>query len=159
VAGSVHLARVNVRVPVLCTSVVLHLISDGISPPTGFTWNLTPNQNFAGLYASTGKLIAATADQSSAWGAQGVLPMALAGGPYQLPAGFYWVAAVANTTVASQFGNSATPSFLAAGGGNHGLAPASARGAIAATGQTSLPPSITPSSNALTGATIWAALS
>jgi hypothetical protein len=62
--------------------------------------------------------------------------MALTGGPYTLPAGFYWVAVVSNGTT--------QPGWARTGSGNAsvmngGLTSASYRGATANVGQTTLP--------------------
>jgi hypothetical protein len=117
---------------------------------------LTAGQNFLGLYSTGGTLIGASADQTANWGAAFAVPQALAGGPYPLAAGYYWVALLCNGTTAPTFlrGISQASSFV-----NGALGVSAARYATNGTAQTSLPATITPSSNALLGVTYWAGLS
>ena len=117
---------------------------------------LTAAQNFAGLYNSAGTLIGTSADQSAAWTTAGVYTTPLAGGPFSLPAGFYWVACLSNST-------GTPPSLirttnLTAGFANQGLTAAQSRYATNGTG-TTLPGSITPASNVQVVNQYWAALS
>lgn len=147
-AGAITLIRVNVRTTMTVTSVVAGIKTAGSG--------LTSGQCFAGLYSSSGTLIAATADQASNWGTgTGIKTMALAGGPYTLAPGYYWVALVANgTTPPVFFYNQNSNAALA----NAGTSVSAARWAANGTG-TTLPPAITPASNTLSQITLWAALS
>lgn len=146
--AAVTLIRVNLRYPQSVTNVLAYVTTGG--------GTLTSGQNFAGLYNSSGTRVAATADQSTAWASTGLMTMALSGGPYALAAGFYWVALLANGTTAPSFLRMTTPQSASAP--NLGMSVTGSRCATNGTG-TSLPSSITPSSNANAGQIWWAGLS
>src|SRR6185437_4154150 len=83
--NTVFLIRVNVRVALSVTNVLAYISAGG----TG----LTSGQNFAGLYAgqtvgpyTAGQLIGTSADQTASWASGGLKTMALAGGPFAVPA-------------------------------------------------------------------------
>lgn len=143
--GNIILASIPVRAPVTVTNVVAAVTVAGAT--------LTASANFAGLYAPTGALIASTADQSAVWTTAGVYQMALAGGPFTLQPGNYWVALLANGTTAPTF----LAGSLALAEANAGFTAATARGAFSGSGKTALA-SLTPSANTFYD-TIWAALS
>lgn len=118
---------------------------------------LTANQNFAGLYDSSGTRLAVTGDQSGTWNSTGLKIMPLTA-PITLGPGYYYVALLTNGTT--------QPTFMAAGataqgaGINANLTTATARALSApAGGSTSLPASVTLGSQVLTGAIRWAGLS
>jgi hypothetical protein len=67
--GLLRLAKIWIPEAVVVASLVIHVVSSGAT--------LTAGQCFAGLYDSSGALIAKTADQSSAWLTTGVKVMAL----------------------------------------------------------------------------------
>lgn len=144
-AGVLQLVRLHLPAAASVTNVVLFV--------SGLGSGLTSGQNFAGLYTSAGTLVAATADQTTAWGSTGIKSAALNGGPYSLSAGDYYVGWFAN--------GSTLPSFLRGAGtvaGNAGLAAASSRFATGATGlTTAMPASAGTLSSA--SAAFWAALS
>jgi len=149
-SGVLNLARVNLRSAALVTNVVLDVITGGTS--------LTAGQNFAALYTAAGALVAATADQSANWAAAFLAPAALAGGPYQLAAGFYWVGFLCNNTAG------ANPAFLRAGNANtptsnFGLGAAASRYAQTGAALTAAPASFTPNTLTQTVTQWWAALS
>lgn len=147
----VTLIRVNVRTAMSVTNVVAYITALGAT--------LTSGENYAGLYNSAGTRIAVTADQTTNWetgGTTGEVPMALAGGPYTLAPGFYWVALLANGTTAPSFLRMPTP--FSASSANLGQSVTGSRCATNGTG-TSLPSSITPSSNTNAGQIWWAGLS
>lgn len=146
--GVVYLVRINVRSPMTVTNVILFLSTAGAS--------LTANESFAGLYNSSGTLIGATADQSTAWtsGSAVMKTMALAGGPYALTTGYYWVGIVSNGGTQPTFGRWASFALTSS---NAGLAAAGYRWATNGTG-TSLA-NITPSANSSYQQQLWAALS
>ena len=162
---TLFLVRVNVRQQVSCTYVVLGMQVNGSS--------LTTGQNFSGLYAgqanggtwSAGSLVATTSDQTTNWGSsanEGMFAMALSGGPYTLPAGFYWVAIQAVGSGVPSFYEIANSVAPPAGGlinaGSLGVS--TARSCTNGTTHTStLPGSITPSSNVLNVSQWWAAIS
>lgn len=117
---------------------------------------LTANQNFAGIYDSSGTRLAVTGDQSAVWNSTGVKTMALTA-PVTLAPGYYYIALLTNGTT--------QPTFLAAGATAQGagisanLTTATARALSApAGGVTTLPASVTLGSQVLTGAVRWAGL-
>jgi hypothetical protein len=147
--GLLYLTRVNIRAAITATGVVLNIGVAGVG--------LTAAQNFAGLYSSAGVLLGSSADQSAVWTTIGAYAMPFAGGPVSLPAGFYWVAAVANaaTTLPSLTRQSALATAAVA---NAGFTAATARFATSGGGLTALPASITPSSNVLLNAPLFGAV-
>jgi hypothetical protein len=146
--GTLNLIRVNIRSAVSVTNVVaLVAVAGG---------TLTAGQNFAGLYNSAGTLVGASADQTANWGGTGQFTMPLTGGPFALPAGFYWVALLANGTTSPSFGRSFN-TFAAVANGS--LPAAQSRYGAGPAAQTTLPGSITPSAIIQQGVGLWAALS
>lgn len=147
--GVVYLTKVKVvNRSTVVTNVVASLATGGVT--------LTAGQNFAGLYNSSGTLLASTADQSTAWASAGVQTMALSS-PQTLAVGTYYVALLTN-------GGGAGLQFVAAGGGfagttNAGLTTGTARSLTSGTTQTALPASITLGSGATNGYTRFVALS
>ena len=148
--NTILLIRVNVRAPLSCTSVSVFLTATGAG--------LNSGQNFTGLYNSAGNLVGTSADQTAAWGSTGVKTAALAGGPFALTAGFYWVALLPNETAGTVPSFMRTAADVSSSGANIGFTAATGRWATNTTG-TSLPPSITPASNVLLSLPFWAALS
>jgi hypothetical protein len=146
--GVINLLRVNVRAGISCTNVLAWITAGGSS--------LTAGQNFAGLYNSAGTLVGTSADQTTPWAGTGLMTMPLTGGPFNLAAGFYWVALLSNASVTPA--TFARSTQAAAGTPNAGLAVSAARFAANGSG-TTLPASITPASNTLTSLPYWAALS
>jgi hypothetical protein len=146
--GVIYLFRVNVRAPVSVTNVELYIGTAGSV--------LTGGENFAGLYNSSGTLIGTTADQTANWGTPGYYTTALTGGPYAIPAGFYWIAMLFNGTTGPA---PLRQSAIATGFENSGLGVALARYATNGAGNAALPASITPGSNNLAQITYWAGLS
>ena len=148
-AGTVNLFRVQVRSTTVVTNVSVSVHTAGSG--------LTSGENFVGLYNSGGALIGTSADQTTAWGSTGVHTAALAGGPFTIPPGFYWVAVLVNGTTAPAFDRTAnTTSALS----NFGFEGATGfRAGYNSTGQASLPSSVTPSASTIGQVLIWAALS
>lgn len=153
----INLIRVNVRQAISVTNVVLAIATAGSG--------LTSGQNFAGLYAgqtagpyTAGQLIGTSVDQTAAWGSAGLKTVALASGPFAIPANtFVWVGIVSNT-------GTSTPAFYrvvnsTASALNGGLAVAASRWATNGTATTALPASVTPASNTQVGIGFWAGLS
>lgn len=139
-------------IPVMGGTVNNIVVSVGTAGAT-----LTSGQNLAGVYDSTGALIATTADQSTAWGTTGVKTMALTTSVKLKTGQTYFVALLSNGTTPASFvrGSAtgvATPNAL--------LSAASYRFCTNGTGLTALPASLTLSSNSASGAqTYWVALS
>jgi hypothetical protein len=147
--GTIYLQRLNLRRACSVTNVIIFVGTAG--------GTLTTAQNFGGLYNSAGTLVAATADQTTNWGSTGLKTMALAAGPFALQAGYYYLALVSNGTTPiapARVQNSSGP-LVNAGIGTA----ATKRWALNATAQTSLPGSLTLSSNTDGNLAIWSALS
>lgn len=83
-AGRLEGARVRLPVAAPVTNIVLSCQTVGNT--------LTSGQCFAALWTPAGVLVAQTADQAASWVSTGVKTMALAGGPFSLPAGIYYAA-------------------------------------------------------------------
>lgn len=151
--GSVFLSRINVRYPLSVVNVTVSLGSAGLG--------LTANQNFAALFNSAGTRIGITADQSTNWStgwtaANAAPAIPLVGNPFSISTGFYWVAVLANgatTPTLARSGNGLTATI------NNGLVVSTARSATALTGQSTIPTTITPSSNTFNSLPYWCALS
>lgn len=118
---------------------------------------VTANQNFLGLYDSSGVRQAVTTAGAIDTGLTSTGPLTgTFSSPYVAPAGLYWVAFLCNATGQPQIARST--SFGPAT--NFNLSAAQMRYAINGTSQTTLPSSITPSSNQQTNSIIfWAAIS
>ncbi|MFF8589957.1 hypothetical protein ACF061_00715 [Streptomyces sp. NPDC015220] len=118
---------------------------------------LTAGQCLAGLYDSAGTRRGITADMSTTWNSVGNKAMSLTGS-YSAPAGRYYIAMLFNGTTSptfaagSTFGSTFTP-------GNANLAAGSYRFCRSASGQTSLPASITLSGYTPDANNVWAAVS
>ncbi|MGA5820797.1 beta strand repeat-containing protein [Kitasatospora sp. NPDC094028] len=148
-SGTLYLARVPIRFATTLTKAYLSIATAAAG--------VTANQNFVGLYDSGGSLRASTAAGSIDAGiASPGLLTATFSASYSAPAGMYWIAFVNNATTPTTLGRSS--SFLATP--NAGLAAAAYRFAVNGTGLTSLPATITPGNNSLSGmTTLWAAVS
>ena len=159
-ADQVLLERINIRSVTSVTNVVLYVTVAGSS--------LTASENYAGLYNGqtnalgvAGTLIAASAAGSAdtAFASTGVCTMALSGGPYSLPVGFYWAAFLVNYSGTQPAFSGVNNS--AAGPANNGFTVATLRaGRVTSTGKTALPASFVPASGLTqTSGAYWAALS
>lgn len=144
VGGSVYLVKVYLRKAATISKIVLHTVAAGSG--------LTANQNFAGLYTTSGTRVGVTASQSSSWTtANNTLAMTLTS-PYSASAGAYYVAFVANGSVRPGFVSGSNLGSVRTAG-NANLASGGYRYCIGATGQTSLPTNLsigsaTPDANA-----------
>ncbi len=146
---TVAVAKVVLPVAITVTNIAFHLVNAGVS--------LTSGQSFVGLYDSTGARQAVSADQSTSWTSTGLKTVAMASS-YAAAAGTYYVALLCNgTTPMGPARTNSSGAIIA----NAGLSVANYRFGIAATGQTALPGSFTPSSmTAGTGAIgFWCAIS
>lgn len=154
-SGTVALARINIRYAMSVSSIYISVAAAGAT--------LTSGQNFAGLYNATGARVAVTADQATNWStgyssSSSAPAIALTGAPFSLTTGFYWVAVLSVGTTPITVSRSG-PTGSVASTINAGLVAGTAIAATAATGQTSLPASFTPSSNTLNNVAFWCALS
>jgi hypothetical protein len=146
-AGVLHLGKIKLGTASSVTNIIATVTATGSG--------LTSGQNFAGLYNSSGTLIATTADQTSSWGsATAAKTMALTGGPYTLAAGTYYGALLANGTTPPSFltGHATSQSTL-----NIGLT--TGRYLTSGSGLTTLPSSVTLASGTLSNRGWWFALS
>lgn len=148
-AGVVTMGKVLVNSTQSVSGIALFVATGG----TG----LTSGQNFAGVYNSSGTLVATTADLTTPWASTGWMNHTLVGGPFSLTAGSYWIAIMSNS-------GTTRPTFGRNGGSLSGalynglLSNSNLRFATNGTGTTALPSSITPSSNASNNVPFWLAL-
>lgn len=147
-SGVVNLTKILVPQPISVTNVVLYVITAGVT--------LTAGQSFAGVYNSSGTLVATTASQSASWNSIGRKSMSLTGGPFTLTPGYYWVAFFSNGTTPPAFAknNNSLDATLY----NGTTTAARNRFATNGTATTALAASITPSSNTPLNVPFWAAL-
>lgn len=148
VSGTVYLAQVVLRYAATITKASFSIATAASG--------VTANQNFLGLYDSTGTRQAVTAT--------GVLDTVLTStgaqvvnfaSSFSAPAGSYWIALVNNATTPVTLGRAT--SFQSTPNAN--LTAAAFRWAINGTAQTSLPATITPASNSSTNnITFWSAV-
>lgn len=131
-AGRFEFARLHLPAAQSVTNVLLYVGTAGSG--------LTAGQCFAALYTAAGVLVAQTADQASAWASTGTKTAALAGGPYQLPAGDYNVGAWFNGTTGPALGRSVGGGIGNAGFLNVGLATPNLRCGTSNTGLTTTAP-------------------
>lgn len=146
-SGTVYLCKVKI---VNRSTVVSNVIVGVEALGSG----LTSGQCFVGLYSSSGTRLAISADQSANWTSTGLKTIALTAAQ-TLAVGSYYVAILAVGTTPPQFA-------MGAGGAttvSAGLTAATARFLTGPTAQTSLPSSITLSSQTITSGARWAALS
>jgi hypothetical protein len=146
-SGQVNLIRVNVRTPITVSNVLLGVTSGGSG--------LTSGQSFAGLYNASGTLLSATADQSTNWTSTGLKTIPLTSAQ-AIAAGTYYIGLVSVGTTPPAFARASGVSVSAE---NLGLSAATARWATGPSSQTSLPASITMSSNTAISISWWGALS
>ena len=142
VAGNLYLQRIIIRRPQPITNLFYWCSTVGAGASSG---------SFAGLFNSAGTRQAVTNDIGSLFtGSTGRISCPLTAPTGTLPVGVYWSAAVFNlATTQPTLWRSVNTSSIA----NGGLSAANFRWAINGTGQTSIPASITPSSNATTAFT------
>jgi hypothetical protein len=150
IAGTVYLMKLTARSAFTVTNIWLGLQTAGSGTSTGC---------YVGLYSSTGSLLSGSSDiAASLTGTTGPISNPLTT-PQAVAAGSsVWVAVLCNlgTTQATLYKSAG----VAPGLGNVNLIAANYRFAVNGTLQTSLPGSITPSSNAAPGgAQFWAGVS
>lgn len=149
-SGVLHLVKVVLRYPATITNVLYQINTIGST--------LTSGQSFVGIYDSGGTLRGTSASQSTAWAATTGLYTTPLTASYSAAAGTYFIAFMCQGTtgpaLARLNGLAGASSTI-----NAGLSAANYRFAINGTGNTSLPASITLSSNTQEGVSYWAALS
>jgi hypothetical protein len=144
-SGTLYLAQLNLRTPQTVSKLGIGLSSAAAG--------VTANQNFLGLYDSSGAKVAATAAGGidSALTSSGVLLASLSAS-YVAPAGLYWLAFLNNATTPAQVARTSTFASTP----NVNLSASTYRFAVNGTGLTALPSTITPASNSLTNLiTMW----
>lgn len=146
-SGVIWLTRIPVRRQITVTNIVIEA--------TGTAGGLTSGENFLGIYNSSGTQIGVTADQTTAWGTSGTKTAALSGGATSLAPGFYYVAFLNNYSSASP-GFGRTGSSPHSGSVNGTNSAATSRSATNGSG-TTLPGSLTLSSNSAQAVQLWAA--
>ena len=145
--GTIYLCKFKI---VDRSTVVSNILFSILNTPT----LMTASQNFVGLYDSSGTRLVVSADQSASWTTAGLKTTAIT--PQTLAVGSYYVAILMNSTgTVPQLlqGNGASASAL-----NAGLTTGAARWLNTAAGNTSLPSSITLSSQSTNAGSRWAAL-
>lgn len=112
---------------------------------------LTAGQNLVGLYTLAGSKLGQSVDQTSFWNSTGFKNCALSAPVVISTSGYYYVAvlSVGTTAPISTSSNGLQSTF------NANTSGATLRHASALTGQTTLPSSITTSSNTSTGTSTW----
>lgn len=93
-AGRLELARFRASGPLITNILATVTVAGG---------TLTSGRNFAALYTDAGALLAATADQTTAWGSTGVKTMALSAAQAVTPGAFYRVGVFSNGTTLPTF--------------------------------------------------------
>jgi hypothetical protein len=147
VSGTIYLTGVQVRKPSLATGIRFF--------QTVAASGLTGGQCFVGLLNSAGTVVGVSADQSGAWGGTTtIVDAALAGGPFMIQPGLYWVAILANGTTPPGVGRLSIENVTLANGRN---AAATSRFATNGTAQTSIT-NRTPSANTASFQTLWVAV-
>ena len=134
VTQTVAVAKIILPVAITVTNIAIHVVNTGSG--------LTSGQSLVGFYDSGGTQRAVSADQSGSWTSAGLKTIAMTT-PYPAAAGTYFVALLCNgTTPMGPARTNSSGAIIA----NAGLTAANFRFGIAATGQTSMPGSFTPSS-------------
>lgn len=144
--GTLYLSAVPIRKAATISKLWYLTTTAGATPTTG--------QNWMGLYTSTGTLVASVGIDGSVTSAS-VAVGATLGTPYAAAAGKYWVAILVNAATAPTL---LRTSGSTTGTNNANLSGTTLRFATNATTQTTLPGTITTSSNAA-GPSIWVAAS
>lgn len=137
--GTVYAMKLWTPAQISVTNIVMHVNTAGAS--------LTSGQNFAGLFDSSKGLVDTSADQSTSWTSTGLKTMPLASGPFNISAGYFYVAVFANGTTRPAFSRGSNIAVI-----NGALSAANARWASSSTGRTTSFPatlgSFTAASNA-----------
>jgi hypothetical protein len=146
-SGGVRLARIILRRAATISNIWVSVITAGAT--------LTAGESFVGLYSAGGTRLAVSADQSTSWTSAGVKQIALTAS-YAAAPGIYYAALLTNGTT--------PPVFAATGPGsnspvNANLTISTGRALSGPSAQTSLPASITMSSNSFNATAYWFAIS
>ena len=140
-AGALYLTKMRLAKAATITNIIQHIGTGGSS--------LTANQNYLGLYSSSGTLLRSSADQSTNWQSLGSKTTALTT-PYSAAAGIYYVGMLSNGTTPP------VPSGRLSGGYlNYPLVTGTSRAGTYGTAQTSLPSTLTMESMVASNQILW----
>lgn len=142
--GTVYLHKIIIPVASTITNILLGVTTAGN----------TLTYARAALYNSAGTQVGITASQTTNWASTGSQVMALTT-PYSAAPGTYWVATLTTGTTQPKF--AVSPGFRAAY--EAGVSGATLRHGANATGQASLPATVTLASNTSTSDSMWVGLS
>lgn len=147
--GVLQMIKLNIPFAGTVSNILITVITNGSS--------LTSNQNFAGLYNSSGTLLGQTADQSTNWTSGNLKTMPLTSAVNVTP-GDYYVGLLANGTTAPSLlrGLSAANATLVLSINQTAV---NASYTTTGSGLTSLPASVTMASRTLASLAFWVALS
>lgn len=154
---------VNSSIPTLGTVYLTKIVNPPADTITKIYWHVnvvgvtaTAGQNFVGLYDSSGTRLATTGVDADVTATAGLRTTTISG-QLLTPGAFYWVGMVFNAATGPTLARavSGSPGVLSA---HVGLTAATYRFATSSTSQTSLPTSITPSSNAAANFQLWVAV-
>jgi hypothetical protein len=143
--GVIQLVKVKIPTAITVASVCAFVGTAG--------GTLTSGQNYAALYDSSGSLLSATADQTTAWGTTGLKIMALTSSQAVAAGSYVYVALLSNGTTPPAFYRG-----VSSGIGNANLASGAYRSATSGASQTIIPASITLSGAASSPNQFWVAL-
>ncbi|HSX06850.1 MAG TPA: glycosyl hydrolase family 28-related protein [Candidatus Saccharimonadia bacterium] len=147
-AGVLYLARIQIRSSATLTNIFVGMTTAGSG--------LTSNQNFVGLYNSSGTLLGNSADQTASWASGNTEKQIAFSSSVSVTSGFYWVAFLANGTTTPTF---AVGSQLIGNLGSGAASASTRRFGQYSSSLTSLPSTITPGSITQTvNQTYWAAV-
>lgn len=153
-SGILYLQGLHVPKQSVSTGPLIQQVAAGTS--------MTPGQNFFGLFSQAGTLLAVTADLAASFGAANALIAPSWVAPVTIPAGFYWLGLLFNSTgtlPTFRVSMSAVSTSYAAAV-NANLTAGTARFATNGSSLTAMPASITPASNQISSTILafWAAL-
>lgn len=142
-AGTLFMVKVSVPNATTINSVGLGVSSTG---------TLTAGQNFAGIYNSSGTLVATSADETTNWGSVGFRVSTMTT-PFSASPGYYYIGLLMNGTppVLARGSNYTASATIA----NANLTAATARFATGGTALTALPASVTMASRTLSSTAWW----
>jgi len=135
-------------------------LTNGLIAVTTAGGTLTSGQNFLALFNAAGTQIAISADQTTAFGAAGLITAAWTAPVTAAAPGTYYVGVLCNggTAITVASGSALKPGNVSIG--NAGLATATSRFLTSGTSQTAVPASVTlGSASGNVAATLWAAVS
>ena len=145
VSGTLYMHKIYIPAAATISNILIGVTTGGST--------LTAGQNLVGLYNAAGSRVAVSTDQSAAWATSGAKSCALTAA-YAAAVGVYWVGvlSVGTTPITAAVSNGFRAAYEA------GVSGATLRHGANATGQTSMPASVTLASNGSTSASTWVGL-